>query len=138
MSARLFKEFREFAIKGNVLDLAVGVVIGTAFGKIVSSLVADIVTPLLGLATGLVDFKQLSFVMRAGEGSAPPVIVQYGAFMQSIFDFLIIALSIFLMIRFLNAVRQRFEKEKEKETVTKTKSPETRLLEEIRDLLKTK
>ncbi len=74
MTQQLLKEFREFAMRGNVLDLAIGVIIGTAFGKIVSSLVADIITPLMGLATGTVDVKQLSFVVREGRGEVPAVI----------------------------------------------------------------
>lgn len=137
MAAQFIKEFREFAMKGNVLDLAVGVVIGTAFGRIVSSLVADIITPLMGLVTGKVDFKHLSFTVRAESGDAPAVVIQYGSFIQNVFDFLIIALSIFLMIRFLNAVRRRFERErKQEEAKTAPKSGEEKLLEEIRDLLK--
>lgn len=124
-------------MKGNVLDLAVGVVIGTAFGRIVSSLVADIITPLMGLLTGKVDFKHLSLTVRGEAGDAPAVVLQYGTFLQNIFDFLIIALSIFLMIRFLNAVRRRFEREKkEEEAKTTPKSGEEKLLEEIRDILK--
>ena len=87
----LLKEFREFAMRGNVVDLAVGVIIGAAFGKIVSSLVADIIMPPLGLLIGGVDFKQFHWVIRAAEGATPAVVMNYGQFIQNIFDFVIVA-----------------------------------------------
>ena len=93
MAKNFLKEFKEFAIRGNVLDLAVGVVVGTAFGKIVSSLVADIITPLISLTTGAVDFKHLSLPLREAAGGVSAVTINYGAFLQTIFDFLIIARS---------------------------------------------
>ena len=139
MARKFLPEFREFAIKGNVLDLAIGVVIGTAFGKIVSSLVADLITPLIALVTGAVDFKSLAVVVREGRAGVPPVALHYGAFLQTVFDFLIISLSIFVAIRFINTVRRRFEAEKKvAEMQVAQKSQEEKLLEEIRDILKKK
>ena len=90
-----FKEFREFAMKGNVVDMAVGVIIGAAFGKIVSSLVADIIMPPLGLLIGGIDFKQFSLVLRDATGDVPAVVLNYGMFIQTVFDFAIVAFAIF-------------------------------------------
>ena len=125
------KEFREFAMKGNVIDLAVGVIIGAAFGKIVSSLVADIIMPPLGLLIGGIDFKQFHFVLKEAHDNIPAVIMNYGVFIQNIFDFLIIAIAIFVAIKLINKLRR--EKE-EAPAVAPTK--EVTLLTEIRDLLK--
>lgn len=131
------KEFKEFAMRGNVMDMAVGVVIGGAFGKIVSSLVADIVMPFVSLITGGVNFTQWKFilkhaVMEGTEVVTPEVAVNYGNFIQVALDFLIIAFSIFAVIRFIN----RFKK-KEEENVAPAAPPEdVTLLREIRDLLK--
>lgn len=125
----MWKEFKEFAVKGNVIDLAVAVVIGTAFGKIVSSLVDNIIMPLVGILTGGIDFTQ-SFIWQVGEAS-----VAFGVFLQSIIDFFIISLSIFFFVRILN----RFLKRKKEEVVEKTEpkpDPKEELLREIRDLLK--
>jgi large conductance mechanosensitive channel len=98
------KEFREFAMKGNVVDLAVGVVIGGAFGKIVSSLVGDVVMPLLGRIVGGVDFAKLA--VSVGDGpTGEPILLKYGAFLQSVFDFLIIAAAIFVVIKAINRLR---------------------------------
>ena len=135
MAKNFLKEFKEFAIRGNVLDLAVGVVVGTAFGKIVSSLVADIITPLISLTTGAVDFKHLSLPLREAAGGVSAVTINYGAFLQTIFDFLIIAFSIFIALRFLNALRRKLEKEIKAEGVI-VKSHTDKVLEEIRDLIK--
>ena len=122
----MWKEFKAFALKGNVLDLAIGVIIGAAFGKIVSSLVDDILMPLLGFLLGGLDLTQLEFPF----GDA---ILKYGVFLQTVIDFLIVAFSIFLFIRGLN----RF---KRKEEITASEPPapskEELLLTEIRDLLK--
>jgi large conductance mechanosensitive channel len=124
------KEFKEFAMKGNVVDLAVGVVIGGAFGKIVSSLVGDVVMPLLGRIVGGVDFAKLAFSLGDGPDGVP-ILVRYGAFMQSIFDFLIIAAAIFMVIKAINRLR----------TPPAPAAPaappaDVALLTEIRDLLK--
>ncbi|STP03872.1 large-conductance mechanosensitive channel protein MscL [Haemophilus parainfluenzae] len=122
------KEFREFAMRGNVVDMAVGVIIGGAFGKIVSSLVADVAMPVLGILTGGVDFKDLKITLAEAVGETPAVTLNYGAFVQNVFDFIIIAFAIFMMIKGINKV---------KKPVEKVKGPsQEELLTEIRDLLK--
>ncbi|ERK05534.1 MAG: large-conductance mechanosensitive channel protein MscL [Pantoea sp.] len=127
-----FKEFRDFAMRGNVVDLAVGVIIGAAFGKIVSSLVANIIMPPLGLLIGGVDFKQFKWIIKPAEGAAPAVIMEYGVFIQSIFDFVIVALAIFIAIKLMN----KLYKKKEVEKADPKPTNEELLLTEIRDLLK--
>ena len=102
----LAKEFKEFAVKGNVVDMAVGVIIGAAFGKIVSSFVSDVVTPPLGLLIGGVDFRELSLTLRAAQGSAPAVVLKYGVFIQTVFDFLIVAMAIFAVVKLLNKAKR--------------------------------
>lgn len=119
-------EFKKFISRGNVVDMAVGVIIGGAFGKIVTSLVQDILMPIIGVVLGGLDFSNLS--IKVGSAS-----VQYGSFLQSIVDFLIISFSIFMMIKILN----RFKRKEERKEESK-KSDEVVLLEEIRDLLKNK
>jgi large conductance mechanosensitive channel len=137
----ILKEFREFAVKGNVVDLAVGVVIGAAFGKIVSSLVADVVMPPLGLAIGGLDFKQFHLTLRdAVDEKTPAVILEYGKFIQNIFDFLIVAWAIFLLIKVMNRAKRRFDEKTAAQAALEPAPPPSRqeaLLEEIRDLLKT-
>ncbi|WP_265694619.1 large-conductance mechanosensitive channel protein MscL [Providencia rustigianii] len=128
------KEFREFAMKGNVVDMAVGIIIGAAFGKIVSSLVADVIMPPLGLLIGGVDFKQFSIVLREAQDGIPAVVMNYGMFIQTIFDFVIVAFAIFMAIKVMNKVRR----EKEETTPSEPAVPSTEevLLTQIRDLLK--
>jgi large conductance mechanosensitive channel len=128
------KEFREFAVKGNVVDLAVGVIIGGAFGKIVSSFVNDIVMPPLGILIGGVDFKDLKVVLKAAVDEATPAVtLNYGAFIQSIFDFTIIAFAIFIAVKGIN----KMKKEEAAAPAAPAAPPrEEVLLEEIRDLLK--
>ncbi|HHT7007501.1 large-conductance mechanosensitive channel protein MscL [Bacillus paranthracis] len=123
----MWNEFKKFAFKGNVVDLAVGVVIGAAFGKIVSSLVKDVITPLLGMVLGGVDFTDLKLTF--GKSS-----IMYGNFIQTIFDFLIIAAAIFMFVKVFNKLTSKKEEEKEEEIPESTKEEE--LLSEIRDLLK--
>ena len=123
------KEFREFAMRGNVVDMAVGVIIGGAFGKIVSSLVADVFMPVLGILTGGVDFKDLKNTLANAVGETPAVTLNYGVFIQNVFDFIIIAFAIFMMIKALNKLKKPEEKVKEL-------TAEEKLLTEIRDLLK--
>ncbi|SCC63431.1 large-conductance mechanosensitive channel protein MscL [Bacillus wiedmannii] len=123
----MWNEFKKFAFKGNVIDLAVGVVIGAAFGKIVSSLVKDIITPLLGMVLGGVNFTDLKITF--GKSS-----IMYGNFIQTIFDFLIIAASIFMFVKVFNKLTSKREEEKVEEIPEPTK--EEVLLSEIRDLLK--
>lgn len=117
-------EFKEFISRGNVVDMAVGVIIGSAFGKIVTSLVNDILMPLIGIVLGGLDFSNLN--IKIGDAT-----ILYGSFIQTIVDFLIVAFCIFVMIKFF----EKFKKQEEKQVVS-TKSDEVKLLEEIRDLLK--
>lgn len=124
---QMLKEFKEFALRGNVLDLAVGVIIGAAFGKIVTSLVNDIIMPLIGLLLAGINFKDLSFTV----GKAT---VFYGSFIQTIVDFLIVAFSIFLFVRFFNRFKRKEEEKVEEEVAVLSKEEE--ILTEIRDLLK--
>lgn len=98
----MLKEFKEFAMKGNVVDMAVGVIIGGAFGKIVSSLVTDIVMPPIGMAVGGVDFSKLSFVLKKASENSPAVAINYGIFANTVIDFVIIAFAIFLMLKQIN------------------------------------
>ena len=132
----MWKEFKEFAFKGNVIDMAVGVIIGGAFGKIVTSLVSDIITPLIGKLTAGIDFKNLKYVISvAADGTENAL--NYGMFIQNIIDFLIIAFSIFLFVKLINTAREKFEKKAE--AIEEAKGPSTEeLLTEIRDLLKDK
>lgn len=134
----LFSEFKEFALRGNVIDLAVGVIIGGAFGKIVTSLVNDMIMPVMAYVIGSADFKSLSILLRAaridaeGKETAPAVLLNYGAFIQTVVDFTIIALIIFLAIKAINRLRR--EKQVEP-AAPATLSDEVRLLTEIRDAL---
>lgn len=130
-------EFRNFAIKGNAFELAIAVVIGGAFGKIVSSLVADIIMPSAALLTGGAEFSNLSWTLREAAGEEPAVVLAYGTFLQNIFDFLIIAVAIFVVFKLLSSARQRlFKREEQGEVPPEEKPAQERLLEEIRDLLK--
>lgn len=134
----MLKEFKEFAMKGNVIDLAVAVIIGGAFGKIVTSFVNDILMPPLGLLLGNVDFKDLKLVMKEGAEGVAAVTWNYGMFIQNIIDFLIIAFAIFMMIKMLTRAQQLKAKEPEPEPEPAPPEPsnEEKLLAEIRDLLK--
>lgn len=138
----MVKEFKEFAMRGNVVDMAVGIIIGGAFGKIVSSLVQDVIMPPIGLLTGGVNFSQLYFnlsgttyetLAKATEAGAP--VIKIGLFLQTVFDFIIIAFAIFMMIKGLNSMKK---KEAEAPAVPPAPSDEALLLKEIRDLLKQK
>lgn len=137
----MFKEFRAFIAKGNVMDMAVGVIIGSAFGKIVSSLVADIFTPVLSLITGSANFSDLKLVLKEAVGETPAVTLNYGMFIQNIIDFLLIAVCVFLLVKAVAVVRAKAEaltkkKEEEKPAEPPKPSREEELLTEIRDLLK--
>ena len=136
----MWKEFKEFAFKGNVIDMAVGVIIGGAFGKIVTSLVGDIITPLIGVLTGGVDLKSLQWVLSSAEDGSVLNAVNYGAFLQNVIDFLIIAFSIFLFVKGINTVKEKLAKKEEiAEEAEEAKGPSAEeLLTEIRDLLKDK
>lgn len=131
----MVKEFKEFALKGNVMDLAVAVIIGTAFGKIVTSLVNDLLMPVIGILLGGVSFTNFKYVITPASGEIAEVAIRYGAFIQSMVDFLIIAFSIFMVIKLITA---RKKKEPAVEAAPPVPSNEELLLIEIRDLLKTK
>lgn len=130
---KIFEEFKTFAIKGNMLDMAVGIIIGAAFGKVVSSLVSDIIMPPIGLLLGGVNFTELSVVMKAATDAAPAVTWNYGAFIQVVIDFLIVAWAIFLVVKAVNAFKK---KEEEAPAAPPAPTKDQVLLEEIRDLLK--
>ena len=119
----MMKEFKEFAVKGNVVDMAVGIIIGAAFGKIVSSFVGDVIMPPIGVLLGGVDFSKLAFTVKA-------VVISYGKFIQTLLDFIIIAFAIFIAIKAINSLKRKEEK------APAVPSAQEKLLVEIRDLLK--
>lgn len=136
---KFLSDFKEFAMRGNVIDMAVGVIIGGAFGKIVTSLVNDIIMPAISVATNGIDFKDMKYVLRDGDPSATEeaareaLTINYGMFIQNIVDFLIIAFCIFMAIRLV----QKFHKKEEAEAAAPAApAPDVELLTEIRDLLK--
>ncbi|MEE4175762.1 MAG: large-conductance mechanosensitive channel protein MscL [Xanthomonadales bacterium] len=129
----MMTEFREFAMRGNVVDMAVGIVIGAAFGKIVTSFVNDVLMPPIGLAIGGVDFSGLSMVLKEATAEAEAVTLNYGAFIQTVVDFIIIAFAIFMVIRAMNRMKR---KEEEAPEEPPKPSDEVLLLQEIRDELK--
>ena len=127
----VLKEFREFAVKGNVVDMAVGIIIGAAFGKIVSSLVTDVVTPPLGYVIGGVDFTKLAYTLPTILEGHEAVTIRYGIFLQALFDFTIVAFAIFMLVKLINGLRRK------QEAAAPAAPPRQEvLLEEIRDLLK--
>lgn len=127
---RLIQEFKEFAVKGNVVDMAVGIIIGAAFGKIVSSLVADVIMPPIGVVIGGVNFTGLKVPLSTGVDGVAAVTLNYGAFLQNIFDFTIVAFALFIFVRAINRLKRAEPAAAEKI------SPEVTLLAEIRDLLR--
>lgn len=130
----MLKEFKEFAVRGNVIDMAVGIIVGAAFGKIVSSLVEDVLLPPIGVILGGVDFSGLAITLKGATKEAPAVVLRYGKFIQTIIDFIIIAFAIFIaVVKPVNMLKRR---EKEAPKVETTPSREELLLAEIRDLLK--
>lgn len=130
----MIQEFREFAVRGNVVDMAVGIIIGTAFGRIVSSFVADVVMPPIGVLLGGVDFSDLSLTVQEAVGDTPAVVIAWGQFAQTLIDFLIIAFVIFLVVKGINRMKRRAEATPP--PVSPAPSQEEVLLTEIRDLLK--
>jgi large conductance mechanosensitive channel len=130
---KMLDEFKAFAIKGNMIDMAVGIVIGGAFGKIVSSIVNDILMPPIGLLLGGVNFTDLKVVMKAATETLPAVTWNYGSFIQALIDFLIIAFAIFMLIKGINSMKK---KEEAAPATPPAPSKEETLLTEIRDLLK--
>ena len=129
----MMKEFKDFAMKGNVVDMAVGIIIGAAFGKIVSSFVGDVIMPPLGLLVGGIDFSNLAITLRYATANAPAVTLNYGKFIQTLFDFVIIAFAIFMAIKAMNALRKE---EEAAPAAPPEPTKEESLLTEIRDLLK--
>ena len=129
----ILQEFKAFAVKGNMIDMAVGIIIGAAFGKIVSSLVGDVIMPPLGMIIGGVDFSDLAITLKAAEGEAPAVLLAYGKFIQTIIDFTMVAFAIFMGVKAIN----KLQREKEAEPAAPPAPPKDQeLLSEIRDLLK--
>jgi len=131
----MMKEFKEFAMRGNVVDMAVGIIIGGAFGKIVSSFVADVIMPPLGMLLGEVNFSELAITLKAASGETAAVTLNYGQFVQTVVDFLIIAFSIFVAIKAMNTLKKQ---EEAAPAAPPAPSKEEVLLTEIRDLLKQK
>ena len=129
----MMSEFKQFAMRGNVVDMAVGIVIGGAFGKIVSSFVNDVLMPPIGMLMGGVDFKDLAVVLKAATEDVAAVTINYGAFIQTVLDFLIIAFAIFMVIKAMNNMKK---KEEEAPAEPPKPSAEVELLTEIRDSLK--
>ena len=136
---KMIQEFKEFAMRGNVVDMAVGIIIGAAFGKIISSFVTDVLMPPIGMLIGGTDFTAFKLILKEGviEGGkvvSPPVAINYGTFIQVTIDFLIIAFAIFMMIKAMNSLKKK--EAAPVEVVTPPPSAEEKLLTEIRDLLK--
>lgn len=129
----MLKEFKQFAMRGNVIDLAVGIIIGGAFGKIVSSVVSDIIMPPIGVLLGGVDFSKLAITIKEAAEGTDAVIIRYGVFINTVIDFIVIAFSIFMLIKAMNSFKK---KEEEKPAAPPKPSEEVVLLGEIRDLLK--
>jgi large conductance mechanosensitive channel len=131
----ILKEFKEFAVKGNAVDMAVGIIIGAAFGKIISSLVADVIMPPIGVLVGGVDFTKLAVILKEKVGDVPAVTLNYGNFIQSVVDFTIIAFAIFLVVKLINNLKKQ---EAAAPVAPPEPTKEELLLTEIRDLLKAK
>lgn len=131
------KEFKEFAIKGNMIDMAVGIIIGAAFGKVVTSIVNDLITPPLGLLIGGMDFSKLAITLKEGVDGVGAVVISYGKFIQTAVDFTIIAFAIFMLIKAINTLKRQ-EAVKEEAATEPAPTREEILLTEIRDLLKNK
>lgn len=130
---KIINEFKAFAVRGNVVDLAVGVVVGAAFGKIVTSLVNDLITPPLGLLIGGVDFSNLKVTLREAVGQTPAVTMNYGSFIQTLINFVIVAFAIFMVVRMLNKLKRR---EAAAPSLPPAPSTQELLLTEIRDELR--
>ena len=129
----MIKEFKEFAMKGNVVDMAVGIIIGAAFGKIVTSFVGDVLMPPIGVLLGGIDFSSLSVTLKAATESAPAVTLSYGKFINTVIDFLIVAFAIFMAIKAMNSLRK---KEEAAPAAPPAPPADVQLLTEIRDILK--
>jgi large conductance mechanosensitive channel len=131
----MMKEFKQFAMRGNVVDMAVGIIIGAAFGKIVSSLVNDVIMPPIGLLLGGVDFSSFMITLKQAMGDVPAVTLNYGVFINTVIDFVIVAFAIFMVIKGMNRMKK---KEEEAPAAPPAPTKQETLLAEIRDLLKTR
>ena len=134
----MIKEFRDFAMKGNVVDMAVGVIIGSAFGKIVSSLVSDVLMPPIGLLMGGVDFSKLAFTLKEATLTETAVTIKYGLFVNTVIDFTIVAFVIFMVIKGMNSLKRKEVAAPAAPPAPPAPSAEEKLLKEIRDILKSK
>jgi large conductance mechanosensitive channel len=132
---KMLQEFKQFAMRGNVMDMAIGIIIGAAFGKIVSSIVADVIMPPIGILLGGVDFSSLAITLREGSEGVAPVLIKYGVFINTVIDFVIIAFAIFMVIKGLNSMKK---KEEEKPAAPPAPTKSEVLLEEIRNELRKK
>jgi len=138
----MLQEFREFAVKGNVVDMAVGVIIGGAFGKIVTSVVADVIMPPIGMLTGGVNFTDIKLKLKdaavdaAGKVITQPVTINLGSFLQAVVDFTIVAFAVFLLVKALNSLKKKLVEEKAADPAPAEPTKQEMLLAEIRDLLK--
>lgn len=132
---KMLEEFKKFAMRGNVLDMAIGIIIGAAFGKIVSSFVADVIMPPIGILLGGADFSNLAITIKQGSEGVEPVLLKYGVFINTVIDFLIIAFAIFMVVKGINSMKK---KEEEKPAAPPAPTKEEILLTEIRDELRKK
>jgi large conductance mechanosensitive channel len=131
----ILQEFKEFAIKGNVVDMAVGIIIGGAFGTIVSSLVKDVIMPPIGVMLGGVDFSNIKIPLRPGAAGQDPVAMNIGVFINNVISFMIVALAVFMLVKAINELRKRFERAEEKAAASPPPSQSEIYLREIRDAL---
>ena len=132
------KEFQKFAVKGNVMDMAIGVIIGTAFGKIVSSLVADVIMPIISLFVGNIDLKDLAITLKDKTETSAGIELHYGMFLQNLLDFVIVAFAIFIFIKVIIKLKTKLISEEKAEDAAPVVPEDVKLLTEIRDLLKNK
>lgn len=132
---KMLQEFKQFAMRGNVVDMAIGIIIGAAFGKIISSIVGDVIMPPIGLLLGGVDFSNLAITLKEGSEGVQPVLLKYGVFINTVIDFLIIAFAIFMVVKGINAMKK---KEEEKPSAPPAPTKSEVLLEEIRNELRKK
>lgn len=132
---KIVQEFKAFALRGNIIDMAVGIIIGAGFGKIVDSIVKDVMMPPLGVLIGGIDFSSLGFTLKEAQGTSPAVLIKYGLFLNALISFTIVAFSVFLLIRGINALQKR---EAAQPSLPPAPSKEEILLAEIRDILRQK
>ena len=136
MSSKFFGEFKKFIARGNVIDLAVGVIIGAAFTAITNSVVNDIIMPIIGLITGGMDFSEMRIILKPATETAAEVAIRYGALINAVINFLLVSLVLFFVVKGFNALKEKSKKEEAKAAPAPVKSADVVLLEEIRDLLK--